>query len=154
MPKWTVGGAGSSPDLVMFENSNCRAQEPSFRILIRSGLSERIEPFDWSKTRCQDFNKTHYYLFVDLINPKKSCGTKRRSEGIEIIYENFITWNNREDRRVEKLANVSCTQYLEEKHVRIDFQPFLEFEYLYSRKSVQIIVLFNFYLGFTHMFNK
>ena len=30
VPKWTVGGAGSSPDLVMFENSNCRAQEPSY----------------------------------------------------------------------------------------------------------------------------
>ena len=34
VPKWTVGGAGSSPDLVMFENSNCRAQESSYFIRI------------------------------------------------------------------------------------------------------------------------
>ena len=51
IPKWTVDR--SSPDLVRFDSSSCMSKE---------------------------YNKTHYFLFTDLINPKKDCSTRRNSE--------------------------------------------------------------------------
>jgi len=90
IPKWIVDR--SSPDLVRFDSSSCQSKE---------------------------FNKTHYFLYIDLIDPKKDCSTRRNSEGVQVIYENLITWFNKETKVVEKLAEISCAQYLEEKHVRL-----------------------------------
>ena len=38
---------------------------------------------------------------------------------IKVIYSNHLLWNDRESRTQELLANVSCTQYLEEKHIKL-----------------------------------
>lgn len=66
VPKWTVGGAGSSPEAVVFDSAigkNCRGSA---------------------------FNKTHYYLNIDLLDPKRDCGTKRKNEGIQGIFGKII----------------------------------------------------------------
>ena len=69
--------------------------------------------------RGAQFNKTHYYLNIDLLDPKRDCGTKRRSEGVQVIYENRLVWNDRDSRTQEWLANITCVQYLDEKHIKL-----------------------------------
>ena len=54
--------------------------------------------------RANHFNKTHFNIELDLINAKRTCGTQRTTQGVEIIYENKIVWNNREDRVIEDLG--------------------------------------------------
>ena len=104
IPKWTVGGARASPDLVTLASGN-----------------------EWC--RANHFNKTHFNIELDLINAKRTCGTQRTTQGVEIIYENKIVWNNREERVIEDLANVTCRQFLEEKHVHLSMEKSVnEFE--------------------------
>ena len=51
IPKWTVGGARSSPDLVTLSSGN-----------------------EWC--RANHYNKTHFQIELDLINAKRTCGTQ------------------------------------------------------------------------------
>lgn len=69
--------------------------------------------------RGSQYNTTHYYLLIDLLDPRRDCGTKRRSEGVQVIYENRLIWNDRDSRTQEEIANISCVQYLEEKHIKL-----------------------------------
>ena len=72
--------------------------------------------------RANHLNKTHFHIELDLINAKRTCGTQRTTQGVEIIYENKIVWNNREDRVIEDLTNITCRQFLEEKHVHLSIE--------------------------------
>jgi len=37
----------------------------------------------------------------------------------QVIYENRLVWNDRDSRTQEWLANITCVQYLEEKHIKL-----------------------------------
>ena len=53
---------------------------------------------------------------------KRTCGTERSAQGVEIIYENRIMWNNRDERKIENLSDITCKQFLEEKHIHLSVE--------------------------------
>ncbi|CAG5109530.1 Oidioi.mRNA.OKI2018_I69.chr2.g4052.t1.cds [Oikopleura dioica] len=93
IPKWTVSnGPPASVTLLSALGNNCRGAY---------------------------HNKTHITLNINLLDPKRDCGTTRRSQGVQIIYENKLSFTDQKSRKIEDLANITCIQYLQEKHVRL-----------------------------------
>jgi len=83
VPKWTVGGAGSAAETIMFDSGigkNCRGAQ---------------------------FNKTHYYLNIDLLDPKRDCGTKRRSEGVQGTVVKLVSSFDNQNRNLEIFLKIS-----------------------------------------------
>ena len=78
IPKWTVSNA------------------PPASVTLSSALG----------TNCRGavHNKTHIRLEINLLDPKRDCGTTRRSEGVQIIYENKLSWTDQKSRQIEAFS--------------------------------------------------